>query len=489
MLEQHRPRALIVSVVAVGLVGGCAVNPLTGERNFSIIPESQEIAMGKEAAADVAVSIGLYDDPRAQAYVAQLGKRLAASAERPNLPWSFQVVDDPAVNAFALPGGFIFVTRGLLAHMGSEAQLASVMGHEIGHVTARHSVRQMSKATVAQIGLMAGMVFSETMRSAGQLGMAGLQLLFLKYGRDAEREADDLGFRYSLANRYDVRSMPAVFATLKRVGEAAGATRLPDWMSTHPSPDERIERINKMIAEKNPPAGEVDRDRFLAVTDGMVFGTNPRQGFFEGNVFKHPEMRFQIAVPPGWKAQNLAQAVVAQSPQGNAGYQLMVGKDEPPAQALEKFTTQEAITGVERFDARVAGAPAAAARFAAKTEGGEVRGVVTFFTFQGKTFQVLGLGAPDAFAATEGVIRQVVDSFGPLTDQAALAARPARLKLITVDRPGTLAEIASRYQSGLPVERLAILNQLEPGSPVQAGQKIKIVEGTVREASNAVAAR
>ena len=179
------------------VVDAAQSTPLTGERNFSIIPESQEVAMGKEAAVSVAQSIGLYDDAKAQKYVADLGKRLAAASERPNLPWSFQVVDDPVVNAFALPGGFIFVTRGLMTHLGSEAQLAAVMGHEIGHVTGRHSVRMMSKATVAQLGLGVGMVFSETLRNVGQLGMAGMQLLFLKYGRDAEREADDLGFRYS----------------------------------------------------------------------------------------------------------------------------------------------------------------------------------------------------------------------------------------------------------------------------------------------------
>jgi predicted Zn-dependent protease len=490
MREQSRKAAIVSWVVLPLVVGACAVNPLTGERNFTLIPESQEIAMGKEAAEQVAQSIGLYDDPQAQQYVERLGQRLAADSERPKLPWSFKVVDDAAVNAFALPGGFIFVTRGLMAHMGSEAQLASVMGHEIAHVTARHSVRQMSKATVAQIGLMAGMVFSETLRSAGQLGMAGLQLMFLKHGRDAEREADDLGFRYALANKYDVRSMPDVFATLKRVGEASGGSRLPDWMSTHPSPDERIERINKLIAEKQPPPGEVNREQYLAVTDGMMFGPNPRQGFFDGNTFKHPEMRFQLSIPQGWKAQNLAQAVVAQTAEGKAQFQLTVGKEQPPAQALQEFRSLPAITGMEPFDAQVAGAPAAAARFAAKEQqGAEVRGVVAFFTHQGKTFQVLGLAAPELFAAAEPTLRQVVGSFAPLTDPAALAVKPARLKVVTVDRPSTLAEFASRYPSGLPVEKVAVLNQLEPGSRLEAGQKVKVIEGTVREGGNAVAAR
>jgi predicted Zn-dependent protease len=482
-------RALVVATVIPLLLGGCALNPLTGERNFSLIGEGQEIEMGKEAAAEVAQTVGIYADAKAQRYVTELGQQLSAASERPKLPWTFQVVDDPVVNAFALPGGYIFVTRGLMTHLGSEAQLAAVMGHEIGHVTGRHSVRMISKATVGQALLGVGMVFSETLRSVGQLGMAGLSLLFLKYGRDAEREADELGYRYALNTGYDVRSMPDVFATLKRVGEASGQSRLPNWMSTHPAPDERIQRIQKLIAERTPPPGRVDRDEFLAVTDGMVFGTDPRQGFFDGGVFKHPEMRFQIAVPAGWKSQNLSQALVAESPQGNAGIQLSLGKAEPPAQALEKFASQQAITGVERIDARVAGAPAAAARFAAKTEGGEVRGVVTYFTYQNRTFQILGLAAPDVFASQEGVFREVTGSFGPLTDPAALAVRPARLKVVVVDRATTFTDFVSRYPSGLPVEKLAIINQLDAGAHLQPGQKIKVVEGTVRAQSNAVASQ
>ena len=315
------------------------------------------------------------------------------------------------------------------------------------------------------------MVFSDTLRTVGQLGMAGLSLLFLKYGRDAEREADELGFRYSLNTGYDVRSMPDVFNTLKRVGESSGQSRLPNWMSTHPAPEERIERIQKLITERTPPPGKVDRDEFLAVTDGMTFGSNPRQGFFDGSVFKHPELRFQVAVPAGWKAQNLAQAVVAESPQGNAGYQLALGKAEPPAQALEQFATNQAISGLERFDLRVAGASAPAARFAAKTEGGEVRGVVTFFSYQNRTFQILGLSAPDAFAAHEGLFREAMSSFGPLTNPAALAVQPAKLKVVVVNRATTLTDFVSRYPSGVPVDRLAIINQIEPATQLQPGQR------------------
>jgi predicted Zn-dependent protease len=202
----------------------CALNPATGERQFSLVPRSQEIAMGKQAAQEVAQSIGLYENPRLQKYVADLGQRLAAVSENPDLPWTFQVVDDPAVNAFALPGGPIFVTRGLLAHLNNEAQLAAVVGHEIGHVTGRHSAEQMSKATVGQLFLGIGMMVSDTARQLGQLGMAGLNVMFLKFGRDHEKEADELGFRYAYKANYDVRQAPAVFQTLTSTCGASTAS-------------------------------------------------------------------------------------------------------------------------------------------------------------------------------------------------------------------------------------------------------------------------
>ena len=167
--------------------------------------------MGREYDQDVAASIGLYADSGLQRYIQQFGARLAATSERPNLPWSFHVVDDPVVNAFALPGGFIYVTRGILAHLNSEAELAGVVGHEIGHVTARHSVSQMSKQQLAQIGLAVGTIASPEFERFGALASAGLGVLFLKYSRDAERQADDLGLRYMRRVNYDPREMPHVF--------------------------------------------------------------------------------------------------------------------------------------------------------------------------------------------------------------------------------------------------------------------------------------
>ena len=205
--------------------GGCSVNPATGKRQLALMSEEQEIAMGKEADAQIPQQLGLYDDRELQDYVAAIGGRLAAESERPHLPWTFRVVDDDVVNAFALPGGFIYVTRGILTHMSDEAELAGVLGHEIGHVTARHSVNQMSKGMLAQIGLGVGSVLSPEIASLAGLAQTGLSLLFLKYGRDDERQADELAFRYGARADYDPRSLIDLFALLERVGATSGGRR------------------------------------------------------------------------------------------------------------------------------------------------------------------------------------------------------------------------------------------------------------------------
>jgi predicted Zn-dependent protease len=490
MRQMAFPRTVLVAGALAILVGSCATNPVTGKREFTLVSEGQEVAMGKGAAEEVVQTIGLYDNAATQSYVERLGKGLAAQSERPELPWTFRVVDDPVVNAFALPGGFIFITRGLMAHMNSEAQLVSVLGHEIGHVTAKHSVQQISRAQAAQVLLIGGMLASDTVAALGDVGLAGLSVLFLKYGRDAERQADDLGFKYSVNQGYDVRSMPGVFATLKRVSESAGAERLPNWLSTHPSPDERIERIQQMISAQNPPQGKDEKQAYLAMTDGLTYGPNPRQGFFDNGVFKHPDMRFQVTMPSGWKATNLSQAVVAEASGGAAAFQLTMAKEASPGQALEKFAANQAVSAVEKVDVPVHGLQASSARFQAKTEGGQLAGLVTFVSHQGKTFQLMGLAPAAGFAAQEATFKQVQGSFGPLTDQAALSVQPARVKLVTAPSSMTLGELVSKQGSGLSAEKVAILNQMDPATRLEAGQKVKLVQGTIRESSsNAVAAK
>ena len=251
-------------VAFCALLAGCATNPVTGERQLALVSEPQELEMGKQAAEETRKGIGVVKDDGLQAYVQRVGTQLAAHSERPQLPWSFQVVDDPTPNAFALPGGYIFVTRGLMGYMNSEAELAAVLGHEIGHVTARHSVQQISRAQIAQLGLGLGMILAPDLQQFGNLLGSGLQLLFLKYGRDAERQADELGFGYALHNKYDVREMDDVFESLQSLAAQQKQSPLPTWAATHPDEGERTvpEPVRSRIA-KLPP-GEISQVRALA---------------------------------------------------------------------------------------------------------------------------------------------------------------------------------------------------------------------------------
>src|SRR5256712_928666 len=387
-MDVSRAFSLLVSAVALG----CAVNPATGSRQLMLVSESQEISMGRDYDKEVVASIGLYPDSALQSWIQQFGARLAATSERPNLPWSFRVVDEPVVNAFALPGGFIYVTRGILAHLNSEAELAGVVGHEIGHVTARHSVSQMSKQQLAQLGLAVGTIASpELGRYAGLAGQA-LGVLFLKYSRDNESQADDLGLRYMRRVNYDPREMPHVFELLTRVSQAQGGGRVPEWLGTHPNPENRRRRIEQEIAAlpQNFSRDAANRYDYLRRLDGLVFGNNPREGYFKDNQFFHPDLRFRVTFPEGWTTSNGKQAVVAVSPQKDALVEVSLAKEQTADAAARAFLAQRGFTSGDPVRASVGGLPAVSAGFCAATANGTLRGPALFVEHGGPVDRLVG---------------------------------------------------------------------------------------------------
>jgi predicted Zn-dependent protease len=474
---------LVLAGLGAGLVAGplgCARNPVTGKSELSLISESQEIEMGKEAAAQVAQTIGFYNDAKVQSYVADIGKRMAAESERPNLPWEFHVVDDAAVNAFAIPGGFIYVTRGLMTSINTEAELASVIGHEIGHVTHRHSVQQISKAQLAQLGLGIGSILSSDIARFGQLASAGLSILFLKYGRDAEHQADQAGFRYALNENYDVREAPKVFVTLGRISEASDAGKLPEWLSTHPNPENRIERLEKMLdtVPADLSRAVVDREDYLRHIQGMSFGEDPRQGYFEGSHFYHPQMRFQLRFPEEWKKQNMPQAVVAVSPNQDAIIQLGLAGQTPPQQAARQFLSQQGVQAGDASTSSINGLPAASSYFQAQTEQGTIQGIVSFISYGGQTFGLLGYTPAGKLSNYDRIFQSTIGSFSELRDRSKLDVHPARLELVKVPRQMTLEEFNNQYPSTAPIEQVAIINELEgPSSVIPPGRMLKRVVG------------
>ncbi|MCM2313585.1 MAG: M48 family metalloprotease [Thermoanaerobaculia bacterium] len=473
-------KMLLVAVASLALAA-CATNPVTGKKELSLIPEAQEVEIGREEAKKVIASIGLYPKPEVQKYVSDLGLAIAKESERPNLPWQFAVLDDPAVNAFALPGGPIFVTRGILTYMNSEAELVSVLGHEIGHVTAKHSVSQMSKAQIASIGVGVSSILVPEIREYGidQIAGAGLGLLFLKFGRDDERQSDQLGFNYMLRLGYDPREMASMFTTLDRYGEIAGRGAVPEWASTHPAPENRVAATMGRVQKLPPTAAglSVGRDAFMRQLDGMTFDENPRHGYFVGQRFFHPDLEFVLDFPTGWKVQNSPDAVIAASQKGDAMISLgAAGKDSPRTEG-EKFISQQGIVSGNVSRDRINGLDAWRGYFKATTQQGELGGLAAFVSHGGTTWRIVALTSGTRLESLANDFNATATSFARLTDPRALAVEPARVKLVKADRDMTIDEFQRRYPSSIPIEKLATMNGLDKGGKILKGQIVKRVIG------------
>jgi predicted Zn-dependent protease len=462
-------------VLIAALVGACATNPVTGKRQLALISEAQELEIGRSAAAEVRESIGLVEAPDLQQYVQRIGVALARTSHRPELPWSFGVVDDPTPNAFALPGGYIFFTRGMLSLMTSEAELASVLGHEIGHVTARHSVTAISRQQLAALGVGIGGVFFPAAQPFGDVLGAGLGLLFLKHGRDAERQADDLGLQYALAQDYAASEMADVFMALQRAGDDQRSP-LPSWLSTHPEPAERIERVQQQIPKLPKSGARVGHAEYMERIDGLVYGQNPRHGFFREGAFYHPDLRFRFDVPTDWQTQNLTDAVVAVSRAQDAAFQLTLARGGDPTTAARAFFAQQGVQALSSSRESVNGLPAVVTLFDAATQQGIVRGVVAHIAHGGRTYQLVGYTVQERFAGYERTFARILGSFATLTDPAILAVQPNRIQVVRLPEPMTLEAFNRRYESAIPIAELALINHAAgPQTQFPAGSFLKRV--------------
>ena len=209
-------------ILVLLLFNSCSKNPVTGKNQFMLLSKSQEIAMGKQSDPDIVNFFGIYEDPTLQKFIKEKGEQMVAVSHRKGLDYEFKIVDSPVVNAFAVPGGYVYFTRGIMAHFNNEAEFAGVLGHEIGHITARHSAQQYSQSMLAQVGLVVGMVISPEFAQFADIAQSGVQLLFLKFGRDHERQSDKLGVEYSTKIGYDAQEMADFFQTLDRIGTGRG---------------------------------------------------------------------------------------------------------------------------------------------------------------------------------------------------------------------------------------------------------------------------
>ncbi len=472
---------LAALVLWLGAALACAVNPVTGKKEFMLYSEGQEIELGKQTDESVAAQYGLYDDAALQGYISKMGLAIAAKSQRPGLPWRFSVLDSPVVNAFAVPGGSVYVTRGILAMMSSEAELAAVLGHEIGHVNARHSMSQMSKQQVAQIGLVAGSVISKKFAQYAGLASAGLQVLFLKYSRDNENQADALGVGYSRATGYDPADMAVTFRALQRMGDMSGGSSLPGFLSTHPLTADRIANVQAMLQPQDASLARRP-EAYLRTVEDVVYGEDPRQGYVENSVFYHPGLRFQFAVPSGWTVENTPGSVTLVAADQSAGVVMRGGKstDSPQeyARKAAETITQSGGKLVEEKSATFNGLAGYEQGYTIAQEGQSTIRMRLSCVKKGDTiFAFQAMSPADGFAKYDPSFKSVVGSFRDLTDASKINRAPKRLALVKANGTDTLQAILKR--SGVTEKAwptFAVMNGLELTAVPAAGTLIKAIK-------------
>jgi len=463
---------------------GCAVNPATGQREISLVSEEQEIQMGRQS--DPAASAqfgGLYPDDELQAYISELGMSVAKVSERPNLPWSFKLVDHELINAFALPGGFIYITRGILANMNSEAELMGVLGHEVGHVTARHSAQQMTQQQLGMIGFIGGAILSETVRNNADAVMQGLQLLSLKYGRDDEQQSDELGYRYMLRTQHDPSGITNVMKMLASTSPSAEEMGVPGWMLSHPNPGDRVRANERRIARAEQDFSDftLGRDEFLQRLDGLVYGEDPRQGYFLEQRFIHPGMSLELTFPTGWATQNSPQSVQGGAPDNSAVMQLSVAQAASPQAALSSFLQQQGMVVNQTDSQRLNGLNTSWADFSVNPEQGQqgqaIRGYVLYAAQNGLVLQVIGYTSAERWATHGPTLVNAITSFQPVTQRRYKEVSPHRLQIVRLPETMTGSQFLSRYPSSVYGEDVLLANQIALDDRLERGRLMKRIVG------------
>jgi predicted Zn-dependent protease len=474
----------VVGFFVLGLVlylTSCAANPVTGQPQLMLLSEGEEIQLGRQTDAQIVEDYGTYRDETLTTYMDGIGKKMARLSHRPGLPYEFKILDTPVVNAFAVPGGYVYLTRGILANLNSEAELAGVMGHEIGHITARHSAQQYSKAQLAQITLGGAMILSDTFQGFAGLAQLGVGMLFLSFSRDNEREADDLGVEYSSKAGYDATHMALFFETLERMHPESDRSGLPEWFSTHPNPDDRIGAVQRRAKEWQKELGfknfKVNRDVYLKHIDGLVYGENPQEGFVEDNVFFHPLLRFQFPVPINWTLQNTRTLVRITSSKKDAAILFTLSPADSPKKAAQAFVNESGARVVSSERKNVNGLPAFRLITKVRTNKG-VMGIMSYFIQEGaRVYEFHGLAPESRFQGYSRIFENTMERFKRLTDRRKLNVKPDRIRVVRSLMAGTMEQVLRSL--GAPEGKLnswAIMNGKTLSEPVPSGMLLKVVK-------------
>lgn len=472
------PVAIVLSLI---LISSCAVNPVTGKKQFVMMSEGQEIAMGKESDPQVMAFFGAYDNPQLQKFINEKGQEMVKVSHRSKITYQFKIVDSPVINAFATPGGYVYFTRGIMAHFNNEAEFAGVLGHEIGHITARHSVIQQRNAMLGQLGMIAGVILVPELSQFVEPLSAGMQLALMSFGRDAERQSDKLGVEYSSRIGYDATEMAGFFKTLERQEKAAGGEKVPEFLSTHPSPGERNITVEKLAGDwkaklklTNP---KVNRESYLRIIDGLILGEDPKQGFVENNFFYHPGLKFMFSIPNGWKLQNTPQQVQMAPANGESLMMLMIVEKGKLEETANQLLEQYKLTLVESKKENINGLNSILMIADQKQEKGTIRLLSSLIQYEGNIYSLMGISELSKFNSYQSTFLSTIKDFKSLTDSEKLNRKPEVVRIKTVPQQMTLQAALQNFK--MPTarfEELAVLNGMQLNEQLSKGSLIKVVE-------------
>jgi len=482
-MRRHRVKTIVLGFFLTGFLlwmFACAANPVTGKRELMLLSESDEIKLGQETDPQIVREYGIYEDPQLTAYVNGICQRLGKVSHRPNLTYHLKILDASVVNAFAVPGGYVYFTRGILATLNNEAELAGVMGHEIGHITARHSAKQYSRAQLAQIGLGVGSLFIDSSVLSG-LAQLGVGMLFLSFSRDNEREADDLGVEYSSRGGYDANQMASFFETLERMNPGSDRTGLPGWFSTHPSPVDRVKAVRMRTNEWQKKLGtrdlRVNQDGYCREIDGLVYGEDPRQGYVADGIFYHPGMRFQFPVPSQWKLNNTHTQVQMVNEGQDALIVFLVSAGASPQDAASKFASETKASVIRTEALRVNGLSSHRLHSEIRTQKAVYQLLSYFIQKDKRIFVFHGLTTSDRFQNYRSLFDHTMRQFRDLTEARRIHVEPDRIRIRTIRAAGPLENEFRSF--GVPDDKmnsLALLNGRDLKQVVPANSPLKIVQ-------------
>ena len=486
MKKLNIPVIFLLFTATVLLVISCAVNPVTGKKQIMLMSEAQEIQLGLTYDPQVMATFGPYPDNNLQNFVQEKGAELGKISHRPNLEYHVKVVDSPVVNAFAVPGGYVYLTRGIIAQLNNEAELIGVMGHEIGHIAARHTVSQQSKQQLAQLLLIGGMIASEKFAQYAQYALQGMQLLFLKFSRDDERQADALGVEYSSKIGYDAHKMADFFKVLQKMSLAESQGGVPTFLSTHPDPGDRYNDVNKSATQwqtqLNLADYKVNQDAYLQMINGIIYGEDPRQGYVEGNVFYHPELKFKFSFPTGWTLTNSPLQVTITPSDEKALILFTLASQKTLETAVDSTMIQYGLDLQGSKRATVNGLQAILTQAKQVTQdqstgASQTNMVLSYFISYNNLIYVFhGVTTQADFNSYTNTFNSTMTTFAKLTDASKINVKPKKVQVVKVQRAGTLADAFSYYRVSQDKQNeLALLNDLELTDQVPVGKLIKVI--------------